>query len=184
MTPITALFYFCTLALAALFSGRSTHPILGTASPQLLLATRVLAYLLRLLVPRLLPRKWGKVRVELKSLELLRARGIEMKAEKSVAQSVRLDDVCLFREAEWYRTWLRWIVERSFPIGLRRLEVHLSLKALLEKTHEESSTTVKVKRRRKIRIATWMWRLLFQLLSRILVNVADVQIFLEVGSKE
>ena len=165
-------------------AARKVHPSSETTTVLFRLATRVLVYLLCCLVPRLLPAKWGNVKVELRRLGLLRARGVEIKAERSVAQSVRLDDFCLFREAAWYWTLLTWVVERSFPIGLRRLEVHVRIKPLLEQTHEKSSPTVKPKDGSKIKIGTRMCRLLFQLLSRVPLDLTDVQIFLEVRLKE
>lgn len=109
-----------------------------------------------------------------------------MDFEKRGIKRVRLEDVCLFREVEWFRTLMRWILEASFPIDVNGIEIRLNFQSLVSKEtdmhHEKAPKPIKNKKRR-MKLSIWTWKLLFRILSRILISVSDVAIHIEVIAK-
>ena len=135
-------------------------------------------------MPLFLPGSWGKVDIRVRPVQLLRLQGLQVILKESVTRKLALKDICLFREVEWYRTCARWIFEGSFPIAIQGMHLTLRLDCLTQMLSSGSAISkeqpTKKKRKRSIRLSTWAWKMFFRVLSRILVNISDVQIVLEV----
>eukprot|EP00210_Caulerpa_lentillifera_P001979 g1897.t1 len=138
-----------------------------------LFSGRALSYGLPRLLRLLLPSLTQDCHLELKPLSLLRVQDCTVIFKRGV---LKFRDFRLFREFEWYRTFISWFFEGAFPIALTGIELQLNVLPFLERS--VNSTPLSLKKRRQLKLPRWIWRFLFKALSRVLINILDLTVTL------